>query len=182
MGPSPEFGSLSDAELAAAYRAGHERAATELVTRHTRAVVRYLYSAGAGEAEVDDLTQEAFIKAFDKLDSWRGDAAFRSWLLTIAGNLLKDEFRKRKGRRMVALDDRELPDRADPHGELAAGEAEQQLREGIARLPRLQREVFLLRVQQGADYAEIARALDTTPGAARVHYHHAVKRLKERLR
>jgi len=182
MGPPLESGSPSDAELAAAYRAGDERAATELVTRHTRAVVRFLYGAGAAEAEVDDLTQEAFIKAFRKLDTWRGDAAFRSWLLTIAGNLLKDEFRKRKGRLMVALEDRELPDRADPHGELAAGEAEDRIREGISQLPRLQREVFLMRVQQGADYSEIARALDTTPGAARVHYHHAVKRLKERLR
>ena len=181
MGLSLESGSPSDAELAAAYRAGDERAATELVTRHTRAVVRFLYGAGAGEAEVDDLTQEAFIKAFRKLDTWRGDAAFLSWLLTIAGNVLRDEFRKGKGRRMVSLEDRELPDRADPHGELAAGEAEDRIREGISQLPRLQREVFLLRAQQGADYAEIARALDTTPGAARVHYHHAVKRLKERL-
>ena len=182
MGPPLESGSPSDAELAAAYRAGDQRAATELVTRHTRAVVRFLYGAGASEAEVDDLTQDAFIKAFRKLDTWRGDAAFRSWLLTIAGNILKDEFRKRKGRKMVTLEDRELPDRADPHGELAAGEAEDRIREGVSQLPRLQREVFLLRVQQGADYAEIARALATTPGAARVHYHHAVKRLKERLR
>jgi RNA polymerase sigma-70 factor (ECF subfamily) len=46
-------------------------------------------------------------------------------------------------------------------------------------LPRLQREVFLLRAQQGMEYDDIAAALDTTPGAARVHYHHAVKRLKE---
>ena len=49
-------------------------------------------------------------------------------------------------------------------------------------LPRLQREVFLRRAQQGGDYEEIAAALGTTPGAARVHYHHAVKRLKELLR
>ena len=47
------------------------------------------------------------------------------------------------------------------------------------RLPRLQREVFLLRAQQGLDYDEIAMLLDTTPGSARVHYHHAAKRLKE---
>lgn len=182
MGHPLEFGSLSDADLVAAYHAGHERAATELVTRHTRAVARFLYSAGASEADVDDLTQEAFVKAFRKLDGWRKEAAFRTWLVTIAGNLLKDEFRRGKGRRMVSLDDRDLPDRADPHGELAAGQAEEQLQAGIAQLPRLQREVFLLRVQQGAEYAEIARALKTTAGAARVHYHHAVKRLKEQLR
>jgi RNA polymerase sigma-70 factor (ECF subfamily) len=50
---------------------------------------------------------------------------------------------------------------------------------GLSALPRLQREVFLLRAQQGMDYEEIARALETTPGSARVHYHNAVKRLKE---
>ena len=69
-----------------------------------------------------------------------------------------------------------------PHADLAATETEERLRRGIATLPRLQREVFLLRTQQGTGYAEIAAALGTTPGAARVHYHHAVKRLKELVR
>ena len=56
---------------------------------------------------------------------------------------------------------------------------EGRLAEGVARLPRMQREVFLLRAQQGLEYEEIAAALGTSAGAARVHYHHAVKRLKE---
>jgi RNA polymerase sigma-70 factor (ECF subfamily) len=56
------------------------------------------------------------------------------------------------------------------------------LRRGLASLPRLQREVFLLRTQQGAGSVEIAAALGSTPGAARVHYHHAVTRLKELVR
>jgi RNA polymerase sigma-70 factor (ECF subfamily) len=80
---------------------------------------------------------------------------------------------------MVSIEDRDLVDRADPDADLAAAEAEKQVRQGLARLPRLQREVFLLRVQAGSEYAEIAALLGTTPGAARVHYHQAVKRLKE---
>ena len=83
---------------------------------------------------------------------------------------------------MISIEDRDLPDRADPAADLAAVETEERIRHGIARLPRLQREVFLLRTQQGSDYVEIASALGTTPGAARVHYHHAVKRLKELVR
>ncbi|MBK9547642.1 MAG: hypothetical protein IPO52_00690 [Gemmatimonadetes bacterium] len=70
-------------------------------------------------------------------------------------------------------------DVADPAGELAADETAERIRVGISGLPRLQREVFLLRVEQGLEYPEIAAALGTTPGAARVHYHHAVRRLKE---
>jgi RNA polymerase sigma-70 factor, ECF subfamily len=169
----------TDLALVAAYWSGDERAATELVRRHAAAIGRFLYSSGAGPSEIDDLVQEAFFRAFRRLDGWRAEASFRSWLFTIAGNLLRDEFRKRKGRRILSLEDRDLPDRADPHADLLANEAAERLRQGLTRLPRLQREVFLLRVQEGVDYQQIASVLGTTPGAARVHYHQAVKRLKE---
>jgi RNA polymerase sigma-70 factor, ECF subfamily len=182
MSASPVLETPSDQELAAAYRAGDERAAAELVRRHASAVARFLYSSGAVPDEIDDLIQEALFRAFRKLDGWRGEASFRSWLFAIAGNVLRDEVRRRKGRQVLSLEDRDLPDRADPHADLAAAEIEESLRRGIAALPRLQREVFLLRTQQGSGYTEIAAALGTTPGAARVHYHHAVKRLKELVR
>ena len=182
MSASPVLETPSDHALAAAYRAGDEGAAAELVRRHAPAVGRFLYSSGAPKDEIDDLVQEALFRAFRRLDGWRGEASFRSWLFAIAGNVLKDQYRRRKGRQMVALEDRDLPDRADPHADLTAAETFEQLRRGVASLPRLQREVFLLRTQQGIGYAEIAAALGTTPGAARVHYHHAVKRLKELVR
>ncbi len=169
----------SDPDLVAAWRRGDESAATQLVRRYATPLGRYLASAGAASAEVDDLVQETFFKAFRGLDSWRGDGALRGWLFRIASNLLMDRFRQNKGRIYLELDDHDLQDHSDPAGELAADEAEGQLRAGLAKLPRLQREVFLLRVQQGMEYADIAGALGTTPGAARVHYHHAVRRLKE---
>jgi RNA polymerase sigma-70 factor (ECF subfamily) len=182
MSASPVLETPSDHALAAAYRAGDEGAAAELVRRHAPAMGRFLYSSGASRDEIDDLVQESFFRAFRRLDGWRGEASFRSWLFAIAGNALRDEYRRRKGRQMLSLEDRDLPDRADPHADLAAAETAERLREGVAALPRLQREVFLLRSQQGAGYVEIAAALGTTPGAARVHYHHAVKRLKELVR
>ncbi len=174
--PLPE---PSDQALVAAYRHGDQRAASELVRRHGPAVARFLYSSGALAADIEDLVQETLFRAFRGLDRWRGEASFRSWLFTIAGNLTRDAFRRRKGREVIPLEDRDLPDRADPDAELAAGELEERLRTELGRLPRLQREVFLLRVQEGTSYEDIAAALGTTPGAARVHYHHAVKRLKE---
>lgn len=171
----------TDPALVAAYRDGDERAATELVRRHVQALGRFLYGMGARQEDLEDLTQETLFRAFRRVDTWRGGASFRSWLLTIGSNLLRDQVRKRRGQ-MVSIDDREIPDNSDPHSDLAAGEAEDRVREGLARLPRLQREVFLLRAQEGSDYGDIAAALGTTPGAARVHYHHAVKRLKELVR
>src|SRR4051794_4340576 len=169
----------TDAALVAAYRNGDQRAATELVGRHAGPVGRFLYASGAATSDVDDLVQDTFFRAFRGLDRWRGEASFRSWLFTIAGNLTRDAFRRRQGREVIPLEDRDIPDRADPAAELAAGELEDRRRAGLARLPRLQRGVFVLRAQEGTSYEEIASALGTTPGAARVHYHHAVKRLKE---
>ncbi len=170
-----------DRELVSAYRAGDERAAAEIVRRHAEALGRFLYGAGAGRSDVDDLLQETFFRAFRRIESWRGEASLRSWLCTIAANLLRDDYRRHRGRTVVSIEDRDLADAADPHEEAAANESEERLRRGLATLPRLQREVFLLRAQQGREYGEIAEALGTTPGAARVHYHHAVKRLKEYL-
>lgn len=169
----------ADAELVRAYRAGDERAAATLVSRHAGPLARFLNGSGADGADLDDLVQETFIRAFRALDNWRGEAAFRSWLMSIASNLLKDQFRKHRGRTLVALEDSDLPAGDDPAASLDATEAERRLKDGLATLPRLQREVFLLRAQQGMDYDTIAKTLDTTAGAARVHYHHAVKRLKE---
>ncbi len=175
-GPDP-----SDASLVSSFRAGDERAASMLVQRHAAALGRFLYSSGAPRSEIEDLVQETFIKAFRALDGWRGEASFRTWLFRIGGNLRKDWFRRERGRVVVSIMDTDLAATADPAGETEAHESEDRLRQGIAGLPRLQREVFLLRVQQGVEYRDIASALGTTPGAARVHFHHAVRRLKELL-
>ena len=173
--------SRSDAALVAAYRSGEEAAAAELVNRHCGALGRYLYGAGAAFSDVEDLVQEAFFRAFRALDSWRGEASFRGWLFRIGSNLRKDQYRKDAGRVHLPIEDHEVADASDPVGEAGAAEMVERLKQGLDRLPRLQREVFLLRAQQGMDYEEICRTLDTTPGAARVHYHHAVKRLKEMM-
>jgi len=179
--PQPLAASSSDAALIAAWQAGDERAATELVRRHGRALARFLAGGGAREADVDDLVQETFIRAFRAVGKFRGQCQFRTWLLTIGGNVLKDAARRFRQVRVVPLDDELRSRDGDPHETAVAGETEGRLREGLERLPHMQREVFLLRAQQGLEYEEIAAALGTSPGAARVHYHHAVRRLKESL-
>ena len=171
----------SDAELIAAYRMGDQQAAAVLVHRHTVPLGRYLYASGAPTEDLDDLVQEAFFKAFRALGSWRQEASFRGWLFRIAANLRKDQYRKLKGRVMIELETVELQSPGNPETESAARDLEDRLRRAVGELPRMQREVFLLRAQQGLDYDEICGVLGTTPGAARVHYHHAVKRLKEMM-
>lgn len=177
--PQPLTAAPSDADLIAAWRAGDEQAAAELVGRHARALARFLAGAGAPDADVDDLAQETFIRAFRSVDRFRGQCQFRTWLMTIGGNVLKDFGRRAARRQVLPLDEGVRDAAGDPHDHAVANEAEALLVAGLKVLSRLQREVFLLRAQQGLEYEEIATALATTPGAARVHYHHAVRRLKE---
>lgn len=173
----------TDPALIAAWQAGDEQAAAELVRRHARPLARFLAGAGAPEADVDDLIQETFIRAFRSVDRFRGQCQFRTWLMTIGGNVLKDFGRRSaRGRKIMPLDDSVRDTTGDPHDHAEAHEAEALLAAGLQLLSRLQREVFLLRAQQGLEYEEIALALATTPGAARVHYHHAVRRLKETVK
>jgi RNA polymerase sigma-70 factor (ECF subfamily) len=142
-------------------------------------LARFLAGAGAPDGELDDLVQETFIRAFRRVDKFRGQCQFRTWLMTIGGNALKDVGRRAKRARIVSLDERLRSVGGDPYEMAVADETQRRLVDGLARLPRMQREVFLLRAQQGLEYDDIAAALGTSSGAARVHYHHAVKRLKE---
>jgi len=167
-----------DQDLISQWQRGDEAAARELVTRHARALARFLAMQGAPESELDDLTQEAFFKAFRSIGTFRGGSSFRTWLLTIGGNVLKDRQRQWKHRKVLALTPDVADPAADPAGQAEARLAESKLQESLGRLARLQREVFLLRANEGLDYGEISAALGISEGAARVHYHHAVKRLK----
>jgi len=172
----------TDAALIAAWQQGDERAATELVQRHTRALARFLAGAGAPEADVDDLVQETFVRAFRAVDRFRGQCQFRTWLLTIGSNALKDAGRRARRVRVVPLEEDLRAPGGDPAERAVASEAEERLAQELKHLPPMQRDVFLMRAQQGMEYEDIATALGTSTGAARVHYHHAVKRLKEHLR
>ena len=179
---APATAVIADGDLIARFTKGDEQAAAELVHRHTAALARFLAVQGAPDDELEDLVQDAFFKAFRGLASFRGGSTFRTWLLTIGSNLLKDRRRQWVRRKVVELTPDVADASADPAGEADAAWAGDRLRAGIAGLARLQREVFVLRAEQGLEYREIAAALDITEGAARVHYHHAVKRLNACLK
>src|SRR3989475_11971748 len=171
----------TDAALIAAWQGGDEQAAAELVRRHARALARFLSGADALEADLDDLVQETFIRAFRAVGRFRGQCRFRTWLLTIGGNVLKDAARRAKRARAVPLGEDVRATGGDPHERARAGEAGGgRPRRGERGAPG-EREGVFLPAPPGVEYEEIAAALETSPGAARVHYHHAVKRLKEYL-
>src|SRR5438309_5089254 len=85
----------TDAALIAAWQGGDEQAAAELVRRHARALARFLSGAGALEADLDDLVQETFIRAFRAVGRFRGQCRFRTWLLRSEERRVGKEWRSR---------------------------------------------------------------------------------------
>ena len=175
----------SDLDLIARWKAGDQRAATQLVERHAGAVARFVASGG-GRADVDDVVQDTFVRAFSSLDSFRGESSLKTWLFTIARRLVLDRRRseRRRGggaRMQVEVQDADAITEFDALDAVVADETERRMREAVARLTPTQRDVFTLRVGEGLSYREIAEAVDTTEGAARVHYHNAMRAVKEFL-
>src|SRR5262245_64966713 len=111
----PQSVASTHTALIAACRDGDEQAAAELVERHARALSRFLVGAGAPEAELDDLVQETFIRAFRAVDRFRGQCQFRTWLMTIGGNVLKDYGRRAARRKVMPLDESVRDASGDPH-------------------------------------------------------------------
>lgn len=170
-----------DGELIARWRAGDERAATLLVDRHAPSVARYVASLGSREG-ADELVQDTFVRAFGSLDAFRGESSLRTWLFTIARRLVLDQRRASRRRRDAEeLQDDDAVTEYDALDGLMAEEAHARMRAAIERLTPTQREVFRLRVNDGMSYKEIADVVGTTEGAARVHYHNALRQVKETL-
>ncbi|HEY5062934.1 MAG TPA: RNA polymerase sigma factor [Gemmatimonadaceae bacterium] len=170
-----------DQELITRWKAGDERAATELVQRHASALARFAVSCGE-QNEVDELVQDTFVRAFNSLDGFRGESSFRTWLFTIERRLLLDRRRSDKRRRdKTEIQEGDAATEYDALDSLVADETQAKLREAVQQLSPTQREVFSLRVAEGLSYKEIAEAVGTTEGAARVHYHNAMRAVKEFL-
>src|SRR5256885_10625631 len=161
--PLPLSETSSDAALILAWQSGDEQAAAELVGRHARPLARFLAGAGAPEADVDDLVQETFIRAFRSVDRFRGQCQFRTWLLTIGGNVLKDFGRRAARRKVMPLDEAVRDVTGDPHEHAEASEAEELLAAGLQKRTTLQRGMFLLRAHQGIDNRQTPAARHTTP-------------------
>ena len=178
----PDERSPSDADLLSAFRAGDSRAFEALVRRYQSSVLTIARRFARDRDDAEDLAQRAFINAAGRAGGWRG-GSFKSWLFRIVVNLAKNHLRD-----MARFDRSEdAHERAAPSGEAGAHEQLEQaqrqrmVREAIARLPRRQREVLLLRIDGDLPFAEVAAALGITEVNAKVSFHHAVQRLKSWL-
>jgi RNA polymerase sigma-70 factor (ECF subfamily) len=183
-----------DLELVRRAQAGDVDAFGDLVERNRRAVFRAALAAVGSATEADDVVQEAFVTAFQKLSGFRGEAAFRTWLLAITWRKGIDR-RKSVSRWMQRLVSPPGPGESDgwdpmqglPAGgesqedELLAADLQRRLRPLIASLPKKLRDALLLAGTGDHSYDEIGRLLNIPTGTVKWRVSEARKVLKQKM-
>jgi len=183
---------VDDADLVARAREGDHAAFTALVARHQSAVHRAALSAVGSAADADDVAQEAFLLAYQRLRSFRGEASFKTWLLTITWNQAMNH-RRRAGRwwnRFVSVDadDRDLFEtmplasgESTPEELAAAGQLRSEIRSAIAALPPKLRDALLLAQTGDYSYEEIGAMVKAPIGTIKWRVSEARRLVRRQL-
>ena len=164
-----------------------------LVRQHQQRIYRVLVGLVRDPDLADNLTQDCFVRAYERRASFRGEAKVSTWLISIAINLARDHARNRRAgfwRKLFAAPAEETeaaletaPDlSASPERSVLAREALDQVWNIVGELPQRQREAFLLRFADEMPLEEIAAALGTEVGTVKAHLFRAVATVRKRMR
>jgi RNA polymerase sigma-70 factor (ECF subfamily) len=159
---------------------GDRNAFGELVSRHREGVINVAYRMSGNVQMAEDIAQEAFIKAWQKLPSYRPQAPFRNWVYRIATNATLDLLRKEKD--TVDLDAIQIASPI-PHVEDQVADTQRagQVRQAVLALPEASRSVLALREYEGLSYQEIADTLDIPLGTVMSRLNYARKAMRDSL-
>lgn len=182
----------SEAEIIAAILAGETQLYHELIRPHERSVYMMALSYMKNEADAEDVAQDAFIKALRNLSTFRGDAKFSTWLISITLNEARNRLRRQGVVRMQSLD--EPPDedgavspallrdwREIPSEAVEREEVRTLIKKAVELLPEIYKQVFLLRDVEELDVNETAQTLSISISNVKVRLHRARMMLQKEL-
>ena len=168
-------------------RSGDTAAFEPLVREHQNHVYALAFRITGNETDAQDVAQDAFLRAYTSLDSFRGDCRFSVWLYRITGNMAIDYLRKNKRFSAVSLQQEaddgeewalELPDGGpSPEELLTREETRREVRDAMASLPENDRQILTLRELGGLTYEEIATGLQLETGTVKSRLNRARKKL-----
>ena len=170
----------TDATLVAWVRRGDRAAAGRLAERYLRGC-RAVALAIVGEpADAEDVCQDAFVAAIERIDHCRRPERFGAWLFQIVRNRARDHLRLHAARKAVPLESAALAaaDHASPARAMERADLRGRLRAALGALTEERREVVLLHDLEGWTHREIAERMELPEGTVRSHLHHARKTLR----
>ena len=170
-----------DRELVARCLAGDRDAFEGIYRQHAGRLYNLAWRMASGANDADDLLQEIFLQAYQKLDSFKGDASLGTWLYRLAVNLCLDRLRSRQGRMAQltdSIDEEGAPELASREGPAELNVTRIALEEAIGELPPSYRAAFVLHDVEGYQHDEIARMLDISEGSSKSLLHKARRKLR----
>ncbi len=168
----------TDLELIEEVRQGQRASFSELVKRHQRGLLRLSMRFMKDLDCAQDVVQEAFIKAYEKLSLFEGRASFKSWLFQIAVNTAKNKLRENR-HQFSDIEDVSIGIDATAEKNLVHQAVGKMLQKEVDLLPFKQKTALVLRVYEDMSFAEIAEVMECPYDTAKANYRHALLKLKE---
>jgi RNA polymerase sigma factor (sigma-70 family) len=189
---SPGLNVSADMELVKYARRGDLAAYDELVRRYQERIYATIYHMTANHEDANDLAQEAFIKAFQALKSFKGGSSFYTWVYRIAVNKTINFLKQRKNRSQMSLNDLDFNAEHDPdlvalisdrtpRREASLSELQEKLNEAMQKLSEPHRLVVTLHDVQGMSHEEIAKIMHCNIGTVRSRLFYARQQLQAYL-
>ena len=170
---------MEDQKLVSQFLKGDEGAFEDLMAKYQKTLFYLVKGMVRDTEEAKDITQDAFIKAFNNLHKLKKRNRFKAWLFRIAVNRVRDHYRTKMQKE--ALDTSIASDLPSQETTCIEADLKQRIRGEIDRLPLRQKEVIVLRVFKDLDFKEISQILGIKSETARVHFHFALKTLRGQL-
>jgi RNA polymerase sigma-70 factor (ECF subfamily) len=169
----------TDLELVEMVKRSNKAAFSALVRRHQLAVFRLAMRFMKNKQAAEDVVQEAFIKAYERIATFEARASFKSWLFQIAVNTAKNKLRERRD--SMDIDDVHVSVAPLAESGLVHGSVADVLQELVDALPPRQRTALMLRVYEDLSFKEIAEVMQCPYDTAKANYRHALMKLKVEL-
>jgi RNA polymerase sigma-70 factor, ECF subfamily len=188
--PQPESPAPSEeSELVSRARRGELSAYDELIKRYQERIYATIYHMTSNHEDANDLAQEAFLKAYQALKSFKGGSSFYTWLYRIAVNKTINFLKQRKNRQHMSLNDLDFQAEHDPdlvalvsdktpRREAGLTELQEKLNEALLKLSEPHRLVVVLHDVQGLSHEEIAKVMDCNIGTVRSRLFYARQQLQ----
>ncbi|RMG08131.1 MAG: RNA polymerase sigma factor [Acidobacteria bacterium] len=171
----------NDISLIRRVREGDVEAFEILYRRHYRRVYSLCLRMLNDASEAEDLTQDVFVQLYRKLDSFRGESAFSTWLYRLTVNQVLMHFRRRQIQNEKTTEDGEMPVVSVPEHHKSQIIDKIALQKAIAQLPKGYKTIFLLHDVQGFEHEEIAKMLGLSVGTSKSQLHKARMKLRNLL-
>jgi RNA polymerase sigma factor (sigma-70 family) len=175
--------SIQDTELLLQFRDPEtkERAFTAIIKKYQEKLYWHIRRMVVEHEDANDVLQNVFIRVWNGLENFREDSQLYTWLYRIATNECLSYLEQQKRKSALSLDEMEsgLSNKVVADKYFDPNKLEWKLQLAIQKLPEKQRVVFTLRYYDEMPYEEMSRVLDTSEGALKASYHHAVKKIED---